>query len=429
MLGRWSKALAVYRDRRIAVVLCLGFSSGLPLALTFSTLSFWLKEEGLTNTTIGLFASAATPYSLKFLWAPLVDQVPIPFLSERLGRRRSWILVSQLALMASLVALGSTQPGVDAWTTALVAVVVSFLAATQDIVIDAYRVDVLEDRTQAAGAAAAVFGYRVGMLASGAGALVLATYADWFTVYAVMAALLGVGVLAVLLAPEPLRTPEATAGSSMKAWLERAVVRPFAEFMSRPRWVLVLLFVMLYKFGDALAGVMTNPFLLELGFTKAEIATVVKSYGLIATLVGAAAGGSLTGAVGMVRCLWICGLLQMVSNLAFAGQAMIGYSVPALTVTIGLENLAAGMGTAAFVGYLGSLCNLSYTATQYALLTSLTSVARTWLASSGGWLSDQMSWPAFFVLTTLAAVPGLLVLGWLSRPPRVPAVPAAERVA
>jgi PAT family beta-lactamase induction signal transducer AmpG len=174
---------------------------------------------------------------------------------------------------------------------------------------------------------------------------------------------------------------------------------------------------------------MTNPFLLELGFTKAEIAAVVKSYGLVATLLGAAAGGSLTGAVGMVRCLWICGLLQMVSNLAFAGQAMVGYSVPALTVTIGLENLASGMGTAAFVGYLGSLCNLSYTATQYALLTSFTSVARTWLASSGGWLSDQMSWPEFFVLTTIAALPGLLLLGWLSRPPRVPAVPAAERVA
>ncbi len=428
MVERWVRSLAVYRDFRILVVLCLGFTSGLPLALTFSTLTFWLKEEGLTNTTIGLFASVATPYALKFLWAPLVDQLPIPLLSARLGRRRSWIVVTQLALMASLVALGTSDPGQDAWTTAMTAIVVAFCAASQDIVIDAYRVDLLEERTQAAGAAAAVFGYRIGMLVSGAGALLLATYVGWFEVYAVMAALVSLGVVAALAGPEPVRGGAPSARRRpLVAWLDEAVVRPFADFMTRPRWALILLFVMLYKFGDALAGVMTNPFLLELGFTKAEIATVVKTYGLVATLAGAAAGGSLTGAVGMVRCLWICGLLQMLSNLTFAVQATVGYSVPVLAVTIGLENLAGGMGTAAFVGYLSSLCNVSYTATQYALLTSFMSVARTWLASSAGWLSDQMSWPEFFVLTTLAALPGLLLLAWLSRAPRAPVMPAAQR--
>jgi len=422
MIRRWLQSLAVYRDRRIATILLLGFASGLPLALTFSTLTFWLKEAGLTNTTIGLFAAVSTPYNFKFLWAPLIDRLPVPVLTRLLGRRRGWLATTQIALMAALLGLGTTQPGIDAWTTALLAVIVAFCSASQDIVIDAYRVDLLEEREQAAGAAAIVFGYRVGMLASGAGALLLATYVSWFEVYAVMAGLLGIGLLTTLLASEPTRSSEkleSAAGSQPRAgasaWLQEAVVAPFADFMRRRGWVGILLFVMFYKFGDALAGVMTNPFLLELGFTKAEVATVVKTYGLAATLAGAAAGGSLMASTGMIRCLWICGILQMLSNLTFAVQANVGHSLPMLAVTIGLENFASGMGTAAFVGYLSSLCNVSYTATQYALLTSFMSMARTWLSSSAGWLADQMSWPAFFVLTTIAAVPGLLLLAWLSR--------------
>lgn len=435
MLRRWSDALAVYADRRLLVIALLGFSSGLPLALTFSTLSFWLKEEGLTNTTIGLFASVSTPYALKFLWAPVVDRAPLPLLTRTFGRRRGWIVATQLALIASIVGLGLTRPGVDAWMTAFMAVVVAFFSATQDIVIDAYRVDVLEQRRQAAGAAAIVFGYRMGMLASGAGALFLATHLTWLQVYAVMAALLAVGIAAVLVAPEPARrdTPEARererrvrdylserpqlAGrtAAAAAWLYGAVVAPFTDFMKRRGWVAVLLFVTFYKFGDALAGVMTNPFLLELGFSKTEIATVVKTYGLVATLLGAAAGGSLMNGVGLVRGLWICGILQMVSNLTFAVQAFAGHDLAMLTITIGLENFASGMGTAAFVGYLSSLCNVAYTATQYALLTSFMSAARTWLSSSGGWLADRMSWPEFFVLTTIAAIPGLVLLAWISR--------------
>jgi len=435
MLRRWIDSLAVYRDRRVIAILFLGFSSGLPLALTFSTLTFWLKEEGLTNTTIGLFASVSTPYALKFLWAPLVDRLPIPLLTRALGRRRSWIVTTQFALMAALVGLGSTNPGIDAWTTALLAVIVAFCSATQDIVIDAYRVDVLDEEQYAAGAAAIVFGYRIGMLASGAGALLLATYVGWFEVYCVMAALIVVGVITTLLSPEPARDHDAEsdalaarAASFLEtrshltgrtghalAWIYGAVVCPFADFMQRRGWVGILLFVMFYKFGDALAGVMTNPFLLEVGFTKAEIATVVKTYGLGATLAGAALGGSLMSSVGLMRCLWICGILQMLSNLTFAVQATVGYSIPMLTVTIGLENLAGGMGTAAFVGYLSSLCNVAYTATQYALLTSFMSAARTWLSSSAGWLADNMTWVEFFVLTTLAAIPGLLLLAWVSR--------------
>jgi len=433
-MGRWMKSLAVYRDRRILTIAVLGFSSGLPLALTFSTLTFWLKEAGLTNTTIGLFASVSTPYALKFLWAPLVDRMPLPVLTSAFGRRRGWMLAMQAALMVSLLCLGASDPAVSAWNTAAMAALVAFFSASQDIVIDAYRVEILEQRLQAAGAAAVVFGYRVGMLVSGAGALFLATSVGWFQVYAVMAGLVFFGVAAALFAKEPPADASAEgermeaqaeqflasrphlsgAPARAMAWMYVAVVCPFADFMKRPGWLVILLFVMFYKFGDALAGVMTNPFMLELGFTKAEIATIVKTYGLAATLIGAAAGGSLMSAVGMTRCLWICGILQMLSNLTFAVQAAVGHSLPMLTVTIGLENLAGGMGTAAFVAYLSSLCNVSYTATQYALLTSFMSAARTWLSSSAGWLADSMSWIQFFVLTTGAAIPGLLLLAWLT---------------
>jgi PAT family beta-lactamase induction signal transducer AmpG len=420
--GRWRDAVAVWQDRRILAIGALGFASGLPLALTFSTLSFWLKEEGLSNTAIGLFASVSTPYTLKFLWAPLVDRVRLPLLGRMLGRRRSWLFASQLALIATIVALGSSHPAVDPWTTAVLAVVVAFCSATQDIVIDAFRVESLDAPQYAAGAAAIVFGYRIGMLASGAGALVLAEKESWAAVYAVMALLMLVGVVTTLLVAEPASgAPVAgerrhalpglpPALARLVGWMREAVVSPFADFMSRQRWATILLFVMLYKLGDALAGVMTNPFLLELGFTKSEIATVVKTYGLAATLVGAAAGGSLLGSVGMMRSLWICGVLQMLSNLTFAVQAHVGHSVPLLTLTIGLENLAGGMGTAAFVAYLSSLCNVAYTATQYALLTSLMSAARTWLSSGAGYVADSTEWTTFYVLTTLAAVPGLLLL-------------------
>ncbi|RMD84334.1 MAG: MFS transporter [Candidatus Dadabacteria bacterium] len=422
-LERFVQAAAVYRDPRMVSILCLGFSSGLPLALTFSTLSFWLKEEGLSNTAIGLFASVATPYSLKFAWAPLIDRASLPWLTRRLGRRRGWMAATQVALMASLVALGSTRPAEQPLTTAFFALVVAFCSASQDIVIDAYRVEVLEESQYAAGAAAIVFGYRIGMLVSGAGALFLASVTGWFEVYATMAALVSVGLVTVLLSREPQVAASGTAGSAagrsrferLRAWLREAVVGPLADFARRPGWVAILAFVMLYKFGDALAGVMTNPFLLELGFSKAEIAAIVKTYGLAATLAGAAAGGALMNATGMMRCLWICGLLQMLSNLTFAVQAWVGHSVGMLTVTIGLENLAGGMGTAAFVAYLSSLCNVSYTATQYALLTSVMSAARTWLSSSGGWLADHMSWPEFFALTTVAALPGLALLWWIGR--------------
>ena len=423
----------MYRDRRIAIIALLGFSSGLPLALTFSTLTFWLVESGVTKSAIGLFAAVSSPYSLKFLWAPLMDHMRLSVITRALGRRRGWIVFTQAGLIGALLWLGTTDPSVNAWATALAAVTVAFWSASQDIVIDAYRVEILEEHQYAAGAAAVVLGYRIGMLVSGAGALFLATQLTWFQVYAVMACLVLVGTLAALVGGEPEVAPSSVAtdpsaglamesGTTVGARLYVAVVEPFSDFMLRRGWAAVLLFVVLFKLGDALAGVMTNPFLIEMGFSKTEIATVVKTYGLFATIVGAMAGGALMNSVGLLRSLWICGLLQMFSNLLFAVQAGVGHNTLMLALTIGTENLASGMGTAAFIAFLSSLCNTEYTATQYALLSSLTAVARTLLSTPGGWLADHTSWVAFFVGTTAAAVPGLLLLAWLASTGAIPPI-------
>jgi PAT family beta-lactamase induction signal transducer AmpG len=431
----WLQAAAVYRHPRVVAILFLGFASGLPLALTGQTLALRLQDDGLSLTAIGLFAAAGTPYALKFMWAPLVDRLPLPLLTRTLGRRRGWLIAIQAALAGAVIALGWTPPAAALATTAALAVLVAFCSASQDIVIDAYRVEVLAERQYAAGAAAIVFGYRVGMLVSGAGALYLASTLPWSWVYTAMAALVGIGMVTVLLNPEPevAETPEAVAREDAArnwlaarphlprpagralAWLNVAVLGPFAEFVARPGWAGILAFVVLYKFGDSLAGVMTFPFLADIGFTKIDIANVAKVFGFAATLAGLALGGGLMAGAGLYRSLWICGLLQLASNLMFAVQAVVGADLAMLALTIGLENLAGGMGTAVFVAYLSSLCNVAYTATQYALLSSFMVVARTWLSSSGGVLAEAFDWVGFFLLTTGAALPGLLLLAWLRR--------------
>jgi PAT family beta-lactamase induction signal transducer AmpG len=438
-LQRVTGAVAIYREPAVLALIFLGFSSGLPLALTASTLFVWLAEAHVDKTAIGMFAAIGTPYALKFLWAPLMDRLPAPLMSRLLGHRRGWILLTQLGLVAAIVIMGTFDPRQDPWPVGVMALAVAFLSASQDIVIDAFRIESLEERQQAGGAAALVFGYRVGMLVSGAGALYLAHYGSWLTAYGVMAALVLVGGVAVLLRPEPdrvdggdwsaekqeakaeaylARAHMAAALTRATGWLYASVVVPFAEFMTRPRWLVILLFVALYKFGDSLAGVMTNPFLIEIGFSKLDIANVSKLYGFTATMFGLAIGGVMMNGIGMVRSLWICGILQLGSNFMFAVQAMAGADLGLLAVTIGFENLAGGMGTAVFVAYLSSLCNVSYTATQYALLSSFMATARTWLSSSSGYLAEWLGWVDFFVLTAGAAVPGLLMLWWLTRNPR-----------
>ena len=412
----WLRAFAVYADRRIAIVFFMGFSSGLPLLLTLSTLSYWLAKVGVDKTSIGLFALVGVPYSLKFLWAPIIDQARIPVLARLLGHRRSWALVTQAALIVAILALGSCDPAVDPWTTAAAALAVAFFSASQDIVIDAYRIETLRDDEQGAGAAATQFGYRVGILAAGAGALALSDFVGWFWVFAAMAALVLVGSVTVLLSPEPYRDrgaePERIA---MGLRIRTAVIGPLAEFMQRRGWVVILLFALLYKFGDAIGGVMANPFYVELGFTGTQIGSVSKVLGLFATLAGVFFGGAMVARYGILWALVIGGILQAVTNLLFAVQAMVGNDLAMLAVTIGADNFTGGLGSAAFVAYLSSLCNKAFTGTQYALLTSLMAFGRTVLSSGGGWLADQVDWVTFFVLTTGLAIPGLLLLAWLIR--------------
>jgi PAT family beta-lactamase induction signal transducer AmpG len=414
-------ALAVYREPRLLAVLLMGFASGLPLALTFGTLSFWLSEVGVSRTSIGLFALVGISYSLKFVWSPAIDRLPVPLLTARLGRRRGWALAIQPALALAILALGLTDPRSDPSLTAVAAVIVAFLSASQDIVIDAYRIELLRPEEQGAGAAATQWGYRFGMLVASAGALYAASFGGWSFAYAVMAGLMFVGMAAVWFAPEPggVRPFDPLPGASrfarITAWLQSAVVAPFVDILSRRGALAILCFVVLYKFGDALAGTMSNPLYVSLGFTKVEVANIGKAYGFVANLAGLAAGGVVVLRFGVFRALFVCGVLQMLSNLMYVLQAWAGHDVPVLALTIGVENLTGGMGSAAFVAYLSGLCNSAFTATQYALLTSLAAVGRTTLSASGGVLADMLGWRPFFVLATAACVPGLLLLAWIMR--------------
>ena len=415
-----TESLKVYREPRLLAVLFMGFSSGLPLPLTFATLSFWLAEAGVSRTDIGLFVLVGFAYNYKFLWSPVLDSLPLPGVTARLGRRRGWAIVIQILLALAILALGALDPAAQLPLMAAAAIVVAFLSASQDIVIDAFRIELLTEEEQGAGAAATQWGYRVGLLASGAGALYVAEFGGWQMAYAVMAALMLVGMLTILLTPEPVLGRDKQAGGrsatgedGVREWLNTAVVQPFADFMTRPGWATILAFVILYKFGDALAGVMANPFYVAMGFTKVEIASISKIIGFGATLAGVAAGGAVAYRLGFYRSLFICGLLQMASNFMYVVQAWVGHDPLLLTVTIFTENFTGGMGSAAFVAYLSSLCNVAFTATQYALFSSLAALPTRLLSAPAGWLSEQLDWASFFALTALAAVPGILMVLWL----------------
>ncbi len=412
-------SLSIYLHPRILVIFFLGFSSGLPLALTASTLGVWLMESGVNMAAIGMFAAAATPYNLKFLWSPLIDGMPFPILSHLLGRRRGWLVATQLALIGSLTLLALSQPQVNAWWTALAALLVAICSASQDIVIDAYRVEILSAEQQGAGAATVVLGYRLGMIASGAGALTLATFMSWPMTYMVMAALMVISIFVVLFSPEPeaSRKKEVTAEEkhSVGGWLSDHVVAPFADFMTRPQWLTLLLFILLYKLADAFMGLMPSLFYLQLGFSKAQIAGIRGVYGVIATIVGGFIGGAMVSRMGMVRSLWICGIAHAATNLMFVAQAKIGADAGFLIFSITLENVTGGMGTSAFVAFLSNLTRARFTATQYALLSSFAAIGRTWLSTPAGWFVNQLGWSMFFLLAASLAIPGLVTLWYLNR--------------
>ncbi len=394
---------------RMLVALLMGFSSGLPLLLTGSVLQAWMTREGVDLGTIGLFALVGLPYTLKFLWAPLVDR----FTPVLLGRRRGWLLIVQLLLMASIALLGFTQPSVAPGMVALAAVLVTFFSASQDIVIDAYRREALPDDELGLGAALYVNGYRIGMLLASGGGLILADLVAFSTVYLLMAAFMLVGIGTTLLAPEP-ETP-----AGVPVTLYAAVVNPFVEYFQRAGAWWILLFILLYKVGDIMASNMTTPLYLDLGFSMTEIGAVVKLFGFWATIAGGLLGGTLILRLGIYHALWSFGILQGLSTAGFALLALAGHHLSGLAAVVAFENLTAGMGTAAFVGFMASLTDKRFTATQYALLTSLMGIPRVIVSAPTGYMADHMGWVAFFSFCALIALPGLFMLlrfrSWLER--------------
>jgi PAT family beta-lactamase induction signal transducer AmpG len=427
----FADTLAVYLKPRVLIVLFLGFSAGLPLALSGSTLLVWMREAGVDLGTIGLFALVGTPYTIKFLWAPIVDALDVPVLSSLLGRRRGWLIFSQLLLIAAIVFLAFCNPAAAPWLVALGALLVATASATQDIVIDAFRIESLPESEQAAGMASYVAAYRIGMLASTAGALFLVSGfeglgfgkdAAWTAGYLAMAALVVIGIATTLIATEPEKSAAATAEHATQAQenpLQRvalAAYGAFSEFLTRKLALVVLVFVVLYKLCDAFAGAMTAPFVIDLGFSRNDYAAIVKGVGLAATLIGGFAGGALARAYPLATSLWIGAFLQMGSNLIFTWQAFMGVDLWALTVTIIVENFTGAIGTVIFVAYMSALCQSPlHTATQYALLTALAAVGRTYLSAGAGYVAEASGWPMFFVISALTAIPSLLLLVWLQQ--------------
>jgi MFS transporter, PAT family, beta-lactamase induction signal transducer AmpG len=410
----WGEALAVYFEPRQLIILIMGFASGLPLLLTLSTLSYWLKKVGTDLTAIGLFGAAAAPYGYKFLWSPIIDQVRLPLLAPLMGHRKSWLFLLQILLAGSIFAFGLTDPAVAPLQTALAVLVLAFFSASQDIVIDAYRIEILKPEEQAAGAATTQIGYRIGLLLAGAGAIALSDFVSWPTVFAVLAGCILACAVFTLFVPEP-KVHRPSFGNDYKAGLNAAVVQPFREFMQRRGWVVVLLFVLFYKFGDAFSGFLANPFYVDLGFTGVEIAAITKIYGILATVIGGLLGGAIVARIGLFRTLMIGGILQAATNLLFTVLALRGHDLVWLGIAITADNLAGGVAAAAFVAYLSGLCNRAFTATQYALLSSFMAQGRTLMSTPSGWLATQLDWPVFWATTALMAVPGLLLLLWLIR--------------
>jgi PAT family beta-lactamase induction signal transducer AmpG len=418
----WRTALGVYRSPRMLAILFMGFSSGLPILLVFSTLSYWLREVGVSRTEIGLFVLVGISYSFKFTWSPFIDRLPLPFLTRRLGRRRGWALAIQVPLMLAIFALGSTDPGSHLAMTALWAVIVAFLSASQDIVLDAYRIELLTPDEQGAGAAATQWGYRLGTLAGSTGAFDTAQWGGWHFAYNIMAALMLVGIVTVWLTPEPAAPAAAlpqqrggTRRQRLARWARTAIIDPFRDFMGRRLWLAILIFIVLYKLGEALAGTMSNTLYQELGFAKNEVGNFGKFVGLVATLSGVAIGGALVARHGLLRALLIAGVLQMLGNLLYIALVLAGHSKLMLGLSIFGENFTGGMASAAFVAYLSSLCNIAFTATQYALFSSLAAVPARVLSAPSGWLVDQVDWIPFFLIATVICLPSLLLLLWLMR--------------
>jgi len=390
---------------RMLVAFLMGFSCGVPLLLTSSVLQAWMTEQGVNLSTIGLFSLVGLPYTLKFLWAPVFDRFTLPLF----GRRRGWMLVMQLILILALACLGLTDPGQTPWLVALAAFVVTFFSASQDIVVDAYRREDLSDNELGLGSSFYVNGYRVGMLLAGSGGLILADHLSFAYVYLLMAASLLVGVGTTLICREPL-LPHGTPQN-----FREAVLLPFVDYFTRDQALMLLLFILLYKIGDQMASALTTPFYLSLGFSKTQIGAVAKLFGFWSTIAGGLVGGTILLRIGIIRSLWIFGILQAVSILSFSLLALMGNTLIGLASAIAFEQLTSGMGTSAYVAYMASLTNKKFTATQYALLSSCMGIPRVIVAAPAGWLAESLGWPLFFFGCTVAALPGLLLLPMVAK--------------
>jgi len=385
---------------RMLVTFFLGISSGIPLMVTGATLQAWMTDEKVNLAVIGMFSLAGIPYTIKFLWAPVIDRYVLPFF----GRRRGWMLIFQILLMLSIGAFALVKPSESPWIVAFLAVLVAFFSASQDIVVDAYRRELLCDEELGLGSSLAVNGYRIGMLISGAFALFLADHIPWNYVYLMLAVSLFIGIITTCTAP-------CTEGQIvLPVSLREAVVEPFIDYFKRGGAFEILAFIFLYKIGDVMANSMTIPFILKMGFTKTELAGIVKAFGIFATIAGGLVGGILIIKLGLHKSLWIFGILQAVSTLSFSVLASVGAYHSVLAATISFENLTSGMGTSAFTAFMASLCNKKFTATQYALLSSLMGIPRVIVSSPTGFLAERLGWFHFFIFCTLAAIPGLVFL-------------------
>ena len=391
---------------RMGVMALVGFASGLPLALSGGTLQAWLTAEGVDIQTIGMFSLVGLPYACKFIWAPVLDR----FVPAHFGRRRGWMLLSQITIAVLLAIMAFLSPTAATEAMALLACMLALGSATQDIAADAYRADLLSPKERGPGAALSVSGYRVAMIVSGGVTLIIADHAGWTAAYLAMSGLMFAGILVSIFGPEP---PQPAAAPSS---LADAIIHPFREYLQRGRALWLLALIVLYKFGDAFAGSLTTAFLLRgAGFDLTDVGVVYKGVGLAATILGALIGGGLMSRMGMFRALLAFGILQAATNLGFMLLAWVGKDYVVMTLVITLENLAGGMGTAAFVAFLMALCDRRYSATQFALLSSLSAVGRVMVGPVAGVAAAMLDWPLFFALTFAAALPGLGLLVWLRR--------------
>ena len=409
-------------DRTVWAVGLLGFASGLPLPLVFGTLSLWLKDAGLTNAAIGFFAAASVPYVFKWAWAPVLDLVRLGPLGAALGDRRAWIVLMQLGCAATIASLAFANPAAAPKEVAMLVVLLATLSATQDIGIDAYRVSAVQVAQQGTANAAYVFGYRIGMLGSGAGALLLADRYGWQQTFLTLAVVMGACLFITLFAPRvDLPASETEQRRYGGFWgLLSGIFEPLTSFFRTRGWLVILIFVALFKLGDAVAGTMTNPFLVEVGFSKTELATVSKLFAFAALIPGAFVGGWMMRRYGVEKMLWVGGVLQAGSNLLFVYQARAGHDVQALYLTMGGENFATGFGTTVFVAYLSSLCSVRFSATQYALLSALAAVGRTVVSSFSGVWATSWGWETFFLSTAFMGLPALLLLPILKQQQAIP---------